>query len=90
MATIISIKIDVKKIDKNRLYVGEKGVYLDAVILMRDQPDKYGRNGMIVQDVTEEERQNGVRGPILGNVVVLEKKELTQEEVQQALDDLPF
>lgn len=90
MATNISVKIDVKKIDKNRLYVGEKGVYLDATILMRDEPDEYGNNGMIVQNVTEDERKAGVKGAILGNVRYIAKKQVTEEKRQEEIDDLPF
>lgn len=66
----IQLKIDVTKIDKARLFKGQKGTYLDAVILIRDEVDQYGNNGMIIQSVSKEERENGVKGPILGNVKV--------------------
>jgi hypothetical protein len=52
MATNISIKLDVTKIVKTKLFKGEKGVYLDATIIMKDEPDDYGNIGMIVQNVT--------------------------------------
>lgn len=66
----IQIKIDVTKIDKSKLYKGQKGTYLDAVILVREETDQYGNNGMIVQSVSKEEREAGVRGAILGNCKV--------------------
>ncbi|MCA6513911.1 MAG: hypothetical protein IM569_13735 [Chitinophagaceae bacterium] len=90
MATNISVKLDVKKIDKKRLYIGEKGVYLDATIIMFDEADKYGNNGMIVQNVSEEERKAGVKGEILGNVKFIQKKQVTPEEHKEITDDLPF
>lgn len=90
MATNIGIKLDVKKIEKDRLYVGEKGVYLDATIVMFDESDKYGNNGFIVQNVTEEERKAGVKGIVLGNVRYIAKKQVTPEEKKEAIDDLPF
>jgi hypothetical protein len=90
MATNISVKMDVKKIDKKRLYIGEKGVYLDATIIMFDEADKYGNNGMIVQNVSEEERKAGVKGEILGNVKFIQKKQLTAEAHKEITDDLPF
>ena len=90
MATNIGVKLDVKKIDKKRLYVGEKGVYLDATIIMFDEPDKYNNNGMIVQNVSEEERKAGVKGEILGNVKFIQKKQVTPEEHKEITDDLPF
>lgn len=71
MGNIISMRIDVTKIDKKKLYVGEKGTYLDIVALMKDEADQYGNHGMIVQQVTKEERIAGVKGAILGNAKIL-------------------
>jgi hypothetical protein len=65
---ILKLKIDVKKIDRSKLFVGEKGTYLDCTILSnKDGVDQYGNAGMIVQDVSKEERLAGVRGAIIGN-----------------------
>jgi hypothetical protein len=67
----VSLKIDVSKIDKNRLFSGQKGVYLDATVFIDvDQLDQYGNSGMITQDVSKEEKQQGVKGNILGNCKV--------------------
>lgn len=94
MSTNISVKLNVKNIDKARLYVGEKGTYLDATIIMRDEIDQYGNDGMIVQNVTKEEREQGIKGNILGNVKFIKKK--VEEQKQQdadrleVADDLPF
>jgi hypothetical protein len=67
----VSLKIDVSKIDKARLFKGQKGVYLDATVFIdTDQLDQYGNSGMITQDVTKEEKQRGVKGNILGNCKV--------------------
>lgn len=71
MGQIISVRIDVMKIDKARLFVGEKGTYLDITLLMRDQADSYGNHGMVVQQVTKEERLAGTKGPILGNAKII-------------------
>lgn len=94
MATNISVKIDVKKIDKAKLFVGEKGTYLDATIIMRDEPDQYGNCGMIVQNITKEEREAGVKGAILGNVRWIQKPVSANPGGEQGpaepIDDLPF
>jgi len=64
----VSLRIDVSKIDKERLYKGQKGVYLDATAFIDlDQLDQYGNSGMITQDVSKEERDAGTKGAILGN-----------------------
>lgn len=76
----ISLKIDVSKIDKNRLFKGSKGVYLDATAFVDlDDLDQYGNSGMITQDVTKEEKQSGTKGPILGNSKVFWKGEGQRE-----------
>ena len=41
MAKLISLKIDVSKIDKNRLFKGAKGTYLDLTISVNDEKDQY-------------------------------------------------
>ena len=64
----VSLKIDVTKIDKARLFAGKKGTYLDATIFIDlDEADQYGNHGMITQDVTKAEKDAGERGAILGN-----------------------
>ena len=67
----ISIKLDVSKIDKARLFKGEKGTYLDLTSFIDlDQKDQYENNGFIAQSVSKEEREANVQTPILGNVKV--------------------
>ena len=65
---IIKVKIDVSKIDKTKLFKGEKGTYLDITLLEnKNGIDQYGNSFMVVQDVSKEERLAGVKGAILGN-----------------------
>jgi len=71
MSKLIAIKIDVSKIDKERLFQGKKGSYLDATVFLNDEEGQYGDNGMITQSVSKEEREAGVKGNILGNVKIL-------------------
>ena len=68
---IIRLKLDVSKIDKTKLYKGEKGTYLSCTLLLNDAVDNYGNNGMIVQETTKEERDAGNKGAILGNCKVV-------------------
>ena len=72
----ISLNINVKEIDKARLFTGTKGTYLNATVFVDlDQFDEYGNSGMITQDVTKEEREQKVQGAILGNSKVFWKGE---------------
>eukprot|EP01051_Picozoa_sp_SAG22_P032408 SAG22_NODE_13654_length_399_cov_0.803333_1_plen_72_part_01 len=71
MSKLLAIKIDVTKIDKERLFQGAKGQYLDAVVFVNDEEGQYGDNGMITQSVSKDEREAGIKGNILGNVKIL-------------------
>lgn len=66
---MITGKIDVTKIAKEKLFQGKKGTYLDIVLI--DTPDSEYGYFMIVQGSTQEERQAGKRGAILGNAKVM-------------------
>ena len=83
---MITAKIDVSKIDKDKLYKGEKGVYLNVVLI--ETPNSEYSDFMVVQETTREEREAGIKGGILGNakILVREEKELTEEDKK----DLPF
>ena len=80
----ISIKLDVTKIDKARLFKGEKGTYLDLTTFVElDEKDQYENNGFISQSQTKEERDAGAeRTPILGNVRVFYKGESNAKTAQ--------
>lgn len=94
----VSLKIDVSKIEKDRLFKGEKGTYLDATVFVDlDQLDQYGNSGMITQDVSKEEREQKVQGPILGNAKVFWKGDGKSNHQPSAPadtdsfdDDIPF
>ena len=67
----VSLKINVSQIEKERLFSGSKGKYLDATVFIDlDQVDQYGNNGMITQDISKEEKQKNMQGAILGNAKI--------------------
>ena len=80
----VSLKIDVSKIEKARLFKGAKGTYLDATVFIdTSELDQYGNSGMITQDVKKEEKQNGIKGAILGNCKVFwSDSEQPQQQAQ--------
>lgn len=67
---MITVKIDVKKIKKEHLFVGAKSTYLDLV-LMESKDSEYGDSHYVVQGVAkavrEEMKAKGERMPIIGN-----------------------
>jgi len=94
MSKLIAIKIDVSKIDKERLFQGKKGSYLDATVFLNDEEGQYGDNGMITQSVSKEEREAGVKGNILGNVKILgefgDNNSKPSAQAPAPMDDIPF
>ena len=85
------IKIDVTKIDKKRLFKSEKtgNIYLD-VIAIETKNNEYGDTHMLVQSLSEDERKEGKKGNILGNMRPIEKEGGQKETAQIANNDLPF
>ncbi len=67
MPTPIIAKIDVKKINKEWLFAGAKGTYLDAVIYENDNVDQYGNSHVIKQNPPQEARAQGAKPVIIGN-----------------------
>lgn len=66
MARKINVKIDVKKLNKAKLFVGEKGTYAN-ITLIESPGGKYG-DWLVIEDLSKEEREAGKKdGTILGN-----------------------
>ena len=96
---IIKVKIDVKKIDNSKLFIGEKGTYLDITLIEnRDGIDQYGNSFMVVQDVSKADREAGIKGAILGNGKVMQPRESAPKPstaklpagVKPESNDVPF
>lgn len=84
---MITLKINVNQIDKKRLYKGEKGTYLNAVLI--PTPESEYSDYMVVESVTQDEREAGTRGNILGNAKILQTKSKQDNQVTED-DELPF
>ena len=70
----INLSIDVTKLDKSRFYKGKKGTYAKLTCFVdTEETSQYGDNGTITQEVSKEDRENGVKLPILGNAKVFWK-----------------
>ena len=42
MSKLLFGKINLSKIDKTKLFKGEKGIWMDLTIWLNDKPDNYG------------------------------------------------
>ena len=85
----VEVQIDVKKIEKARLYQGQKGTYLTMTTFIdTDQSDQYGNNGFIAHKKNQDEQANP---PILGNVKVFwsDAQQASQQGYQQPKQQAP-
>ena len=80
---MITAKINLSKVDKGRLYKGEKGIYLDVVLF--ETPNSEFNNYCIKQSISKEEREKGVDLPIIGGA-----KNFQGTLSESEKDDLPF
>lgn len=100
--TMLGIKIDVTKILKEHLFQGKNGAkYLDAVLIPSPN-SSYGDSHFIAQGLPKELREQGKKGPIIGNAKILKsgggkpqrKPEPTERQMANqdggADEDVPF
>jgi len=97
---MIALKINCSKIEKARLFQGNKGLYLDLILIdNRDGKDEFGNDGFVSHSVSKEERDKGVKGLIIGNFKYLgdaKKKSASATPATEGQppadnhDDVPF
>lgn len=96
MGKLITAKIDVTKIQKQLLFSGQKGTYLDLVIWVNDEPDRFGNDVSI-----EQKTEKGKDKIYLGNGKTYKPSGQPQPEIKADpvreepadfgnKDDLPF
>lgn len=90
---MITLSINVKKLDKLRFIEGEKGTYCN-LILIETPNSEYG-DYMVKQDMTKEERDAGKETPILGNGKILKHRQSAPAQrrpqpPQDPDDECPF
>lgn len=70
----ITAKINVSRIDKALLFKGEKGTYLNVAIFPnKNGKGQFGDTHFVAQEVTKEQREAGVKGPIIGSLTMPEE-----------------
>ncbi len=100
MSKLLSLRIDLNKIDKSKIYQGEKGKYLTMTVSVNDEPDTYGNNVAAWIEQNQEERQNKSPKQYLGNGKVFWSNEATEKAknievvgatyIDENEEDLPF
>lgn len=86
--------IVLSKIDKERIFINKKGEKCLNITHLETPNDKYGNDYMIIEDVSKEERESGVKGTILGNGKIFGANRPSSSPAENSpvvsSDDLPF
>ena len=71
MKIAVNFKVNLSKIDQSRCFNGQQGKYVDLTgFIDIDEVGQYGDNGTIAQQTSKEERDQGMKLPIIGNTTV--------------------
>ena len=92
--------IDLNKIDKTKIVTTDKNgnpfengaKYLNVVVWLNDEADKYGNSASIQISQSKEEREAGAKAIYIGNLKEPQSRnnEPTSTRTAQVADDLPF
>lgn len=94
MAQIISVSIDLNKLDKSRIVEGKNGAkYYNFTINVNDEKDQYGNDASVTISQTAEERQAKALRTFVGNGRVVWSNNSSQQNTAQPkeeVDDFPM
>ena len=106
MSKMMTGSIDLNKIDKSKVVTTDKNgnpfsngaKYLNVVVWINDEADKYGNNASIQISQSKEERDNKVKPTYIGNLKEFQSQQMTPQQAVNAIndamppedDDLPF
>jgi hypothetical protein len=100
MSKLLTGSIDLNKIDKTKIVSTDKNgnpfengaKYLNVVVWINDEADKYGNNASIQISQSKEEREAGVKATYIGNLKKPQSRnnEPTSTRTASVADDLPF
>ena len=98
MSKLISLSLDVTKINKSELVSGAKGTYLNLTISLNDIEDKFGNTVSAWQSQSKEQREAKEDRVFLGNGKVVFDGDAkanpgttkAKAKVEEEFIDLPF
>ncbi|CEJ71297.1 hypothetical protein BN1195_03642 [Chryseobacterium oranimense G311] len=91
MSKIINVRLELDKIDKSKIIVGEKGKYLNIIVAERKETDQYGNTHTVYIQQTKEEREAKEEKKYMGSGKEYEFENDVKNLVPGSEDDdLPF
>lgn len=89
MAQIISVSIDLNKLDKSRIVEGKNGSkYYNFTINVNDEKDQYGNDASVTISQTAEERQAKAQRTFVGNGRVVWSNNSNQQNATQPKEEI--
>lgn len=91
MSKIINVRLELDKIDKTKIVVGEKGKYLNIIVAERKETDQYGNTHTVYIQQSKEERESKEEKIYMGSGKEYEfENNVTNLVPGSDDDDLPF
>lgn len=91
MERIISVSIDLNKIDKSRIVPGKNGAkYYNITLLCNELKDQYGNDVAVTTGQSKEERAANEKPTYIGNGRTVYTARPKTENSSSNNDDLPF
>jgi len=100
MSKMLTGSINLNKIDKTKIVSTDKNgkpfengaKYLNVVVWINDEADKYGNSASIQISQSKEERESGVKATYIGNLKEPQSRsnEPTSAKTASVEDSLPF
>jgi len=85
MSKLYTGQINVSKIDKERLFKGKKGMQMDIIIWVEDNPDEDWKAVSIQQHTKQGEEKI-----YLGNCKLFERSPMNEQTDNNQIDELAF
>lgn len=80
----LSLNVDVTKLNKEWFFQGKNGAkYAEIVVYENERPDQFGNSHVVKQNPNKEARQQGAKGPIIGNGKVFGQQQRPQQRQQR-------
>jgi hypothetical protein len=73
MAQIITVNLNMDKLDASKAYIGKSGTYQSLVLLPLKQADKFGNTHTVVMSQSKEEREQNIPAIYVGSAKIVGK-----------------
>lgn len=94
MAKLLSVSINLSKIDQSKIIEGKKGKYLNVTVSVKDEKNQHGDDVSLWQGQDKQEREAGQPKNYLGDGRIIWSDDTAQsnqsQQATEAAQDLDF